>query len=147
MTDKIEVEFSETNYEGSRVFSSLANVLGLSVDLVSLVLWLTSVSQSLLATPIRKAILLWTGEKKKNCGADKFRKTWIADMEKINKKKIENAVDELKVFVTRSRFHCQVHRIRRKNWSLEKFSRIWKFLLSWNKFIDDFIQFLKGGRF
>ena len=58
MTDKIEIEFTETNYEGSRVFQSVANVLGLSVDLVSLILWPTSVWQLLLATPIRKAILL-----------------------------------------------------------------------------------------
>lgn len=35
MTNKIEIEFGETNYEGSKVFSSLADVLGLSVDLVS----------------------------------------------------------------------------------------------------------------
>lgn len=35
MTNKIEIEFAETNYLGSKVFSSLADVLGLSVDLVS----------------------------------------------------------------------------------------------------------------
>lgn len=36
MTNKIEIEFGEqTNYEGSKMFSSLADVLGLSIDLVS----------------------------------------------------------------------------------------------------------------
>jgi hypothetical protein len=36
MTNKIEIEFGEvSNYEGSKIFSSLATVLGLSVDLVS----------------------------------------------------------------------------------------------------------------
>jgi hypothetical protein len=35
MTNKLELEFSEGNYAGSKVFSSLADVLGLSVDLVS----------------------------------------------------------------------------------------------------------------
>lgn len=37
MSNKIELEFSEGNYAGSKVFSSLADVLGLSVDLVSFV--------------------------------------------------------------------------------------------------------------
>lgn len=35
MTNKIELEFEDLNYEGSKIFSSLAGVLGLSVDLVS----------------------------------------------------------------------------------------------------------------
>ena len=37
MTNKIELEFAEGNYgyQGSKIFSSLADVLGLSVDLVS----------------------------------------------------------------------------------------------------------------
>lgn len=37
MTNKIELEFEDLNYEGSKIFSSLADVLGLSVDLVSFV--------------------------------------------------------------------------------------------------------------
>lgn len=36
MTNKIEIEFNQqSNYEGSRIFSSVADLLGLSVDLVS----------------------------------------------------------------------------------------------------------------
>lgn len=36
MTNKIEIEFhQQSNYEGSQIFSSLADVIGLSVDLVS----------------------------------------------------------------------------------------------------------------
>lgn len=37
MTNKLELEFSSINYQGSKVFSSLADVLGLSVDLVSFI--------------------------------------------------------------------------------------------------------------
>lgn len=37
MTNKIELEFGSINYQGSKIFSSLADVLGLSVDLVSIV--------------------------------------------------------------------------------------------------------------
>lgn len=35
MTNKLELEFGEGNYQGSKMFSSLAEVMGLSVDLVS----------------------------------------------------------------------------------------------------------------
>lgn len=36
MTNKIEIEFNQqSNYEGSRIFSSVADLIGLSVDLVS----------------------------------------------------------------------------------------------------------------
>lgn len=35
MTNKLELDFGEGNYQGSKMFSSLAEVMGLSVDLVS----------------------------------------------------------------------------------------------------------------
>lgn len=34
MTNKLELEFGEGNYQGSKMFSSLAELMGLSVDLV-----------------------------------------------------------------------------------------------------------------
>lgn len=43
MTNKLEIEIGEeSDYQGSKVFASLADAIGLSVDLVSLILPLYS---------------------------------------------------------------------------------------------------------
>jgi hypothetical protein len=80
MTNKIEIEFGETNYEGSKVFSSLADVLGLSVDLVSLdihVDWpkrLRRRRQCLATPPPEKShIAIVNGERRKSVDTDVFK--------------------------------------------------------------------------
>lgn len=91
MTQKIEIEFTETNYLGSKVFSSLADVLGLSVDLVSFIetrceiaTKTTTTTSICLATPTRKkshiAYRSWMGKKKilhcRDLGEDGKSPTW-----------------------------------------------------------------------